>query len=225
MIFLKMIWAIVWKDLLTELRTKEIFSSMFTFALLVMLIFSFAFSFGRESRELSAPGILWVAFTFAGVLGLGRSFSLEKEGNPILGLMLCPVDRSAIYFGKMVGNLIFVLLMEALILPIFVAFFNYNLFTYILPLSLVIFLGTIGFVAVGTLFSAIAMNTRLREVLLPILLFPIVVPVIISAVGASSGILSGKPLTEVGFSLKLLVVFDIIFTVVCSLMFEYVVEE
>jgi heme exporter protein B len=222
---MKKIWAIVWKDIITELRTKELFSSMFTFALLIIVIFNFTFGFSVEFIPVAAPGILWVAFTFAGVLGLSRSFALEKEGNAILGLLLTPLDRSFIFLGKMIGNMIFVFIIETIILPIFVLFFNYNLFGNVLPLLLVILLGTIGFVSVGTLFSAMALNTKLREVLLPILLFPIIIPVIISSVKLISAILEGNPISYAGSSLQILVSFDIIFLVVCTIVFEYVIEE
>ncbi len=222
---MKKVWAIVWKDIITELRTKELFASMFTFALLMIVIFNFAFDFSAELIPFAAPAILWVSFTFAGVLGLSRSFALEKEGSSILGLLLTPTDRSLIFLGKMIGNIIFVFIVEAIILPIFVLFFNYNLFANAIPLLLVILLGTIGFVSVGTLFSAMALNTKLREVLLPILLFPIIIPVIFSSVKLSSAILNGNPLSEAGFPLKILISFDIIFLVVCAIVFEYVVEE
>jgi heme exporter protein B len=222
---MKKIWAIVWKDILTELRTKELFASMFTFALLIIVIFNFAFDLSVEFIPVAAPAILWVSFTFAGILGLSRSFALEKEGNSILGLLLTPMDRSLIFLGKMIGNIIFVFIVEAIILPIFVLFFNYNLFDYAIPLLLIILLGTIGFVSVGTLFSAIALNTKLREVLLPILLFPIIIPVILSSVKLSGSILNGGSMSEGGSSLQILVSFDIIFLVICAIVFEYVVEE
>jgi heme exporter protein B len=222
---MKKIWAIVWKDIITELRTKELFSSMFTFALLIMLIFNFAFDFSAEFIPVAAPAILWVAFTFAGVLGLSRSFALEKEGNSILGLLLTPMDRSLIFFGKMTGNIIFVFIVEVIILPLFVLFFNYNLGHALFPLLLIVFLGTVGFVSVGTLFSAMALNTKLREVLLPILLFPIIIPVIVSSVKLSSAILGGRPISQAGSAFQILVSFDILFLVVCAIIFEYVLEE
>ena len=222
---MKKIWAIIWKDIITELRTKELFASMFTFALLMIVIFNFAFDFSAEIIPFAAPAILWISFTFAGVLGLSRSFALEKEGNSILGLLLTPTDRSLIFAGKMIGNIIFVFIVEAIILPIFVLFFNYNLFGNAVPLLLVILLGTIGFVSVGTLFSAMALNTKLREVLLPILLFPIIIPVIFASVKLCSAILNGRPINEAGSSLQILVSFDIIFLVLCAIVFEYVVEE
>lgn len=222
---MKKIWAIVWKDIITELRTKELFSSMFTFALLIILIFSFAFGFSVEFIPVAAPGILWVAFTFAGVLGLSRSFAIEKEGNSIIGLLISPVDRSLIFLGKMVGNMIFVFIVEGIILPIFVLFFNYNLFVNLHLLLLAILLGTIGFVSVGTLFSAMVVNIKLREVLLPVLLFPIIVPVIVSSVKLIGTILDGRPIGEAGSSLQILISFDIIFLVICTVVFENVIEE
>ncbi|HEY7534487.1 MAG TPA: heme exporter protein CcmB, partial [Thermodesulfobacteriota bacterium] len=131
---MKKIWVIVWKDILTELRTKELLVSMITFALLIMVIFNFAFDFSVELIAVAAPAILWISFTFAGVLGLSRSFALEKEGNSIFGLLLTPTDRSLIFLGKMIGNIIFVFIVEAIILPIFILFFNFNLFSDVIPL-------------------------------------------------------------------------------------------
>ncbi len=222
---MKKIWAIVWKDIITELRTKELFSSMFTFALLIIVIFNIAFDFSAELVPVAAPAILWVSFTFAGVLGLSRSFALEKDADAIQGLLLTPTDRSLIFFGKMLGNLIFVFVVELIILPLFVLFFNYDLSNHLLPLLLIIFLGTIGFVSVGTLFSAIALSTKLREVLLPILLFPVIIPVIASSVKLTTAIMDGKTIVHALSAFKVLVSFDIVFVVVCAVIFEYVLEE
>jgi len=223
--FLKKVWAIVWKDVISELRTKEMFSSMFVFALLVIVIFSFAFEPGMENIKEIAPGILWVAFTFAGVLGLNRSFILEKEKDCLQGLLLAPVDRSAIYLGKMIGNVLFMFIVEVIILPFFAVFYNFSIFYLISRLALIIILGTIGFASVGTIFSAMSVNTRTREVMLPILLFPIIVPVIIAAVKSTGKILDGKSLSDIAAWLKLVGAFDVIFLVVSFLTFEYVVEE
>jgi heme exporter protein B len=221
--FARKVAAIVWKDLVAELRTKEIFTSMFVFALLVVVIFNFAFELRRVELEAIGPGVLWVAFTFAGVLGLNRAFVLEKDRGCLEGLMLCPVDRSAIYVGKLVGILIFMTIMEAIALPIFAVLSNLPLFfPGLIP---IIFLGTLGFATVGTLFSAMAVNTRTREVMLPVLLFPIVVPVIIAAVKATGQVLGGQPLSATADWLNLMVAFDVIFFIVAVLAFEYVVEE
>ena len=221
--FLRKVLAIVHKDIIAELRTKEMFSSMFVFALLVIVIFNFAFELRVANVKQVAPGVLWVTFTFAGMLGLNRSFILEKDKGCLEGLLLAPVDRSAIYFGKMLGNLIFMLVVEAIVLPIFWVLFNPPLFSP--ALILIIVLGTLGFAGVGTLFSAIAVHTRAREVMLPILLFPIVVPLMIAAVKITGGLLDGQPLSEMRNWLNLLVGFDIIFLTVSYMTFDYVVEE
>jgi heme exporter protein B len=217
--------SILYKDILIELRTKELLSAMFTFAILLLVIFNFAFSLSTEVIKFAAPAILWVSFTFAGVLGLSRSFAIEKEGNSIMGLLLTPVDRSILFFGKMIGNFIFVIIVEFIILPLFSLFFNFSFTDVLLPLLLVIILGTIGFVSVGTLFSAVALNTKLREVLVPILLFPIVIPVIVSAVKLTGSILEGEPMWFNDSALQILISFDLIFIAICAVTFEYVLEE
>jgi heme exporter protein B len=221
--FLRQIAAIVHKDITAELRTKEMLSSMFVFALLVVVIFNFAFELRVADAATIAPGVLWVAVIFAGMLGLNRSFVLEKDRGCLDGLLLAPVDRSAIYFGKMLGNLIFITVVEAIVLPIFSALFNVNL---IQPWILaVLFLGTLGFAGVGTLFSAMTVHTRAREVLLPILLFPVVVPALIASVKLTAGLLDGQALADVAHWMQLLVAFDVILVAVSYMTFDYVVEE
>jgi heme exporter protein B len=221
--FLRKVLAIVHKDIIAELRTKEMFSSMFVFALLVIVIFNFAFELRVANVKQVAPGVLWVTFTFAGMLGLSRSFILEKDKGCLEGLLLAPVDRSVIYFGKVLGNLIFMSVVEAIVLPVFWVLFNPPLFSP--AFILVTVLGTVGFAGVGTLFSAIAVHTRAREVMLPILLFPIVVPLMIAAVKITGGLLDNQPLSEMRNWLNLLVGFDVIFLTVSYMTFDYVVEE
>jgi heme exporter protein B len=223
--FLRKVQMIVWKDVISEVRTKEMISSMFVFGLLVIVIFNFAFDPGMENIEEVAPGILWVAFTFAGILGLNRSFVLEKEKDCLQGLLLTPVDRGAIYLGKMIGNVIFMLIVEAVILPFFAVFFNFDMLHLFTQLSPIVFLGTVGFASVGTIFSAMSVNTKTREVMLPILLFPVSVPVIIAAVKSTGKILEGNSLAAVSAWINMLIAFDIIFLVISFLIFEYVVEE
>ena len=172
---------------------------------------------------LIAPGILWVTFAFAGVLSLNRSFIPEKEHGCLEGLMVCPVSREVIYVGKMLGNLLFMLIIEAIALPIFTFLFNLPVLS--LQLVVITVLTTIGFVAVGTLFSALAINTRAREMVLPILFLPIVVPIIISAVNASALALSGEPWSRLAPWLQLIGAFDVIFLVVSFLVFAFVIEE
>ena len=196
---------------------------MFVFSLLVIMIFSFAFELRVEDVREVAPGVLWVTFIFAGMLGLSRSFVLEKDKGCLEGLLLCPVDRSAIYFGKMLGNVIFMATVEAMIVPIFSMLFNISLFQPVL--LLIVVLGTLGFAGVGTLFSAMAVHTRSREVMLPVLLFPIVAPAMIAAVKATGGILDGQPFSEIAHWIRLLVVFDVVFFAISFMTFDYVVEE
>ena len=224
MSYLRKILAIVWKDIVAELRTKEMFSAMFVFAVLVIVIFNFAFELrGVDRAREAAPGILWVSFTFAGVLGLNRAFVLEKDRGCLEGLLLAPVDHTAVYFGKMISTLLFMLVVEALILPVFTVFFGINLLR---PwLVLVVVLGTLGFAGVGTLLSAMTAQTRAREVLLPILLLPVAAPVLIFAVKATAGVLDGLPLSDIARWLELLVAFDVIFPAVAFMTFDYVVKE
>lgn len=215
--------AVVWKDLAAELRSRELLSSMLVFALLVILIFNFALELDAKARANVTSGVLWVTFTFAGTLGLNRSMAIEKDRGCLDGLLLAPVDRSAIYFGKTLGNLIFMLVVEAIVLPVYSVLYNTNLF---LPgLLLVILLGSVGYVVVGTLLSSMAVQTRTRDVLLPILLFPVIIPVVIAAVKGSSGFLQAIPMDEIMPWINLLIVYDVIFTAVAFMVFDYVVEE
>jgi len=220
--FWRKVIAIAWKDTLSEVRTKETVSSVLVFTLLVIVIFNFAFGTSQETMVLVAPGILWVTFAFAGVLSLNRSFILEKEEGCLEGLMVCPISRETIYVGKLLGSLLFMLVIEAIALPIFAFLFN-----LVLSLQLVVItvLATVGFVTVGTLFSALAVNTRAREMVLPILFLPIVVPVIICAVKASGLALSGEPWGSLSSWLQIIVAFDAIFLVVSFLVFAFVIEE
>jgi heme exporter protein B len=225
MTYLRKITAIIWKDVIAELRTKEMFSAMFVFAVLVIVVFNFAFDLrvsGERVRQV-APGALWVAFAFAGVLGLNRAFVLERDRGCLEGLLLAPVDHSAIYFGKMLSTLLFMLVVEALMLPVFTAFFGVNLFD--LRLVLVIILGTLGFASVGTILSAMTAQTRAREVLLPILLLPVAAPVLIAAVKATAGVLDGLAIDEFSFWLMLLVAFALIFPAVAFMTFDFVVKD
>ncbi len=223
--FLKTVWAVLWKDVIAEIRTREAFISMLVFSLLVIVMFNFAFEPGTEAMREVAPGILWVAFIFAGVLGLNKSFVGEKENDCIQGLLLSPADRSAIYLGKMLSNLVFMGVVEAISLPAFAVFFNIRIAPVLPQLILVVFLATVGFASVGTLFSAMSVNTRARDVMLPVLMFPVVVPVLIAAVKTTGKILALRPAVEYASWMKMLVAFDVIFIVVSVLTFEYVLEE
>lgn len=221
--YLRKAGTIAGKDLLTEWRGREILSATLIFSLLVFVIFNFTFQMRRVDLPALAPGMLWVAFTFAGTLGLNRSFAVEKDRGSLEGLMLAPVDRSAIYLGKMLANLVLMLLAEAVLLPLFAVLFNMP-FTQVATIVPVVLLGTIGFVAVGTLLAAVAVHTRAREVMLPVLLFPTLIPVVIAAVQATGRVLRGQPLAELAPELAILVAYDVILFAVAWLSFEYVIE-
>ncbi len=221
--FFRALWAVVWKDLSAEWRSRELLTAMLVFALLVILIFNFALELDARARASVTSGVLWVTFAFAGTLGLNRSMATEKDRGCLDGLLLAPVDRSAIYFGKAIGNLVFMFVVEVIVLPIYSVLYNINLFRP--GLLLVILLGSIGYVAVGTLLSTMAVQARTRDILLPILLFPLVVPIMIAAVKASGGFLQDLPWIEVSTWINLLIVYDVIFVAVAFMLFDFVVEE
>src|SRR5690606_9753456 len=202
---------------------RELFSAMMVFALLVILIFNFALELDAATRSSVTSGVLWVTFAFAGTLGLNRSMAIEKDRGCLDGLLLAPVDRSAIYFGKVIGNLIFMFIVEVIILPVYSVLYNTNLFNP--GLLLVILLGSIGYVVVGTLLSTMAVQARTRDILLPILLFPVMIPIFIASVKASSGFLDGVEMEMISPWLNLLLVYDVIFTAVAFMLFDYIVEE
>lgn len=223
MTFLRATLAVITKDLAGELRSRELLSAMLVFSLLVILIFNFALELDVKTRSTVTAGVLWVTFAFAGSLGLNRSMAMEKDRGCIDGLLLAPVDRSAIYFGKMVGNLFFMLLVEAIVLPLYSVLYNTNLFQ--VGFLGVVFLGSLGYIAVGTLLATMTVQTRTRDVLLPILLFPLAIPVLIAAVKASMGYLQGLEMSDIRPWLNLLVVYDTVFIAVAFMVFDFVVEE
>jgi heme exporter protein B len=221
--FIKAMTAVVWKDLQAEFRSRELFSAMLVFSLLIILIFNFALELDVKTRQSVTAGVLWATFAFAGTLGLNRSMAIEKDRGCLDGLLLAPVDRSAIFFGKVISNLVFMLIVEAIVLPVYSVLYNTNLFQP--GLLMVILLGSIGYVAVGTLLAAMSVQTRTRDILLPILLFPVAIPVLLSAVKASSGLLAGVPFEEVQFPINLLIAYDVIFIAVAFMTFDNIVEE
>ena len=216
-------WLIFTTDLRTEYRAKDVLPAMVYFSLLVLVIFNFAIDLRDVSIDAVAPGMLWVGFCFAGILGLNRSFSREQERGAMDGLMLAPMDRSAIYFGKLLTNFCFMALVEVVMVPVFALLFNVTTLGWMLVPSLA--LGTLGFAAVGTFFAALAVNTRSREVLLPVLVFPLVVPIIIAAVKTTGASLSLEPFAPAIGWLNLMVAFDAIFLAVSYVLFGAVLEE
>ncbi len=219
------ILTIAWKDIISEFRSRETISSMLIFCLIVVVIFNFMFEPGSNLVKEMVPGILWVAITFAGILGLNRSFIYEVDQGCLLGLLLCPVDHYMLYLGKMIGNFFFMVIMEIIIIPLLIILFNLDILNILLPLLLIVLLGTLGFAAVGTLLSAISVNTRAREILLPVLLFPIAIPILLAAVKATGALINEGTFASAQSWIRILTGFDIIFLVLSSLLFEYVVED
>lgn len=221
--YLRALAAVVWKDLLAELRSKELLSSLIVFALLVVLVFNFALELDRGAREAVAAGVLWVTAIFTATLGLNRSLAAEKDRGSLDGLLLAPMDRSALYLGKTAGNILFMLLVQIVVLPVFSVLFNLPMFQPALLAA--VGLGTVGYAAVGTLLASMSAHSRSRDLMLPILLFPVAVPVLVAVVKASSSALAGAPWDEIAPWFHLLIAYDLIFLSAAFLLFDYVVEE
>jgi heme exporter protein B len=217
--------AIVWKDLTAERRTKANFNAVVFLAGLILLLFGFAIGPDGQTMETIAGGVLWLTVLFSGVLSFNRSYEQELENGALEMLLLYPGDRRSIFLGKLLANLLFVLLVEIVMVPLAALLYDLPLLTFIAPLSLVLLLGTIGFVTLGTFYAAMASRLRAREVMLPLLLFPMLVPLLVGAVQATGGILNGDLLGSTASWLKLLVVFDVIFFVAALFAFEHVIED
>jgi heme exporter protein B len=223
--YLRQLRTLIWKDLLVEARGRETILAGAVFALLVLVIFNFAFDLRVENVAAVAPGVLWVTVTFAGVLSLGRSFARERDRRTLDGMLLAPIDRSALYLAKVLTSVISMFVVEIVAVPAFIALFNLVVDLPLLALSLI--LGTLGLAGVGTLFAAIAAHTRARDVLLPLLLFPVQVPVILATVKSTGSAIRvpGIEPPEIGQWLGLLVAFDALFLGLSVLLFDYAIEE
>jgi heme exporter protein B len=217
--------AITAKDLRVELRSRTALVSAVGFAAMVLVIFNFARDSAAVSREALAPSVLWITVAFSGVIALNRSFSLEKENAALDGLLLAPVSRTAIFLGKYLANLAFVFTVEAVAVPLFVLFFGVDLGGVVASLVLTLVLATAGFVAVGTVFSAIAVRTRFAELMLPLLVLPFLLPPVIGAVQVTSRLLSGRPMSEILGWLKILALYDLTFVTFCLLLFPALMDE
>jgi heme exporter protein B len=222
--FIRQSLVIASKDLLLEFRTRERFVSMLTFAILVAVVFEFATD-PLVSKQSIGGTMLWVAILFAGILGLGRSFTMEREQDALVGVLLTPISREALYMGKFMANLVILLGATLFLFLIFALFFQLSLGSAPGGLFLITLLACIGFMAMGTLFSAVTASTRLGDTLLPVLLLPLLIPVVVFAASATQRLLQGRPLDEVVGSVRMLGAFDIIFVIVCALAFGFVVEE
>ncbi len=223
--FLHQVFAILAKDLQTEWRTREIFTFMFVFTVLVIVIFNFAIGADPEAIRKVAPGVLWVALLFATVLGLQRTAQLESEEDCFQGVLLALRDRSVVFVAKVLVNICYLLVVAFCALPLFSIWFRIDVASCLGKLCVVLTLGMAGLSVVGTLFSTISMNTRTRGLLLPLLFLPLSVPLTIAAVYATTDLLQGKTLSDIGDYLTLMIVYDIVFSVLSVLVFDYVVEE
>ena len=221
--FWNSIKIIMWKDILLELKSKDVIISIVSFAVLALVIFNFAFGSSPQLTPLIAPGAIWVSIAFAGVIGLNRIFVAEHDQGNIIGLLLTPVSREAIYFGKMLSIFIFMIISELILLPIYAILFNISILHPIF--FLIVILGTLGFASLGTLFSAMAVNTRSREIMLPIMFLPIVMPIIIGSVVASGKILDGGDWSDASRGINIIFVFDVLSMTVSPILFEQIIQE
>lgn len=221
--FFAAVYAIVAKDMRAELRSRELISSMALFALLSILIFSFALELNRLAREEAIGGVLWVTVAFASIIGLNRSLAMERDQGNLDAMLLAPISRSAVFFGKLVGNFVFTLVVGLVLLPLLTILFNVSL---IQPWVLaVLVLGVLGFSTVGTLLATMTVQTRSRESLLPIVMLPVALPVLLGAVRATTAILNGAPLEDWIAWPQILIVVNIIYLAMCFLLFDYVIED
>jgi heme exporter protein B len=218
-------WLVARKDLSIEFRTRTAFLSALVFSVLGLATFYFTWDFSIVTPADRAPGVMWVILTFSALIGLQRSFGVEEHDRGIDALLVSPISREAIYLGKAVGNLVFLAAVQVVALPALAIFYNLPFDRAFLAVAGIVLLAMIGIVAVGTLFSAMAVNTRLAELLLPLLCLPFFVPVLINSAQASARLLAGRPMAEAWPQLKIVVGFDIVFLVVCTLVFPYTLEE
>jgi len=224
--FARAVWIVTRKDLLIETRTREILLTTVFFALACVLVF--AFGFVREGRpvEDAAAGILWIAIAFSGTLALGRAFERERHGETLRALLISPIDRPALYVGKLLGILVLLAAVEALVVPLIALMFQAALFDHTLLMLGLLAAGTLGFAAVGTLFAAMLVRARSRDVMLPVLLYPITVPVIIAGVRGTAALLqpeADEPMARAW--LAMLVLFDVVFVTLALWTFEPVMTE
>jgi heme exporter protein B len=222
--YLQRAWIVLWKDLLSERRSRETLNALFFFALLLLFVFQFALGADRERLMATLPGLLWLGFVLSGLLGLGRSFLIEREHDCWEGLRLAPGDGSAIYLGKVAGGLLLMLAVEAILLLLFAIFLNLDLAPHLVAVAPVALLATLGFAAVGTLFAAMTAHVRARELLFPVLLLPVQVPVLLAAIKATEAVLAGEPLGAVTHWLTLLGAADAIYLTVGLLTFDAILD-
>lgn len=223
--YLRQLTALIRKDLALELRTRERIAAMGAFVVLVAVLFNYAIDRTAVSMQEIAAGLIWMTVVFGGMLGLGRTFQMEEEDGAFQGILLAPIPRDAIYLGKVMANFILLVVVVALVFIVFGVFFDLRFGGEPLVLTLVMLLGVLGFVAIGTLFSAISHRTTMGETLLPILVFPLLVPVVIFGVTATARLFAGRPVAEVSGNVRILAAYAIVGLVAGAGLFRYVVEE
>jgi heme exporter protein B len=223
--YLRQMGAVVWKDLLVELRTRERLAAMGGFTVLVGILFNYAIDPTVVEPQAIASGLIWMTIVFGGMLGLGRTFHLEEEEGAFQGVLLSPIPRDALYLGKVVANFLLLSAVTLLVFGVFALFFGLRLGHHPGTLAGVIFLGIAGFVAIGTLFSAISVRTSMGDTLLPILMFPLLIPVVIYGVTATSSLMAGLPVSEVDGNLRMLGAFAVVALAAGAGLFRYVVED
>ncbi len=222
---LSLVWTLAEKDLRVEYRSRQAFLTTLFFALLILVIFNFAFDPGSKATREAAPGILWVALLFPGIIQLNRSFQAEAEEGTLYGLVLAPIDRGVLFMGKFLANWSFLVVIDLFILLVFVIFYNFNFSAGLLWVLLLMVLASAGYTAVGTVFAAMLSGLRGRDVMLPVLLFPIVVPIILAAVNATQEVLIREEMEFFSWWVKLLIGFDVIYLSTGYLVFDYVVGD
>src|SRR5829696_813812 len=222
---MQLILAVAGKDIRAELRSRTALLSALVFAALVLVVFNFARDPTVVAAATLAPSVLWVTFALAAMVAMNRAFTVERENAALDGLLLAPVPREALFAGKLLANLAFVGAVELVSLPLFTLFFNVSLWPALPGLVGLTVLATIGFVAVGTIFSAMAVRTRFAELMLPVLLLPFMVPPLIGAVQVTARLLAGRPLSEMIGWLRLLALYDVVFVTLCTMAFASVVDE
>jgi heme exporter protein B len=216
-------WVLVWKDLVQEWRSRDVLTSMFAFAVLSLFIFNYALDLSPIDRAEIAPGLIWVVMVFAGTLGLNRSFAAEQDQGSFEGLMMAVPELSVIYLAKMITNLLMMFGLAILVIPIYSLLYNQSLFD--LRFFVILMLGAWGYSAAGTLISSMTVQTRMRDLLLPVLLFPLLLPVNMAVVKSGSAIIAASSVPEFQSWINLLLVYDVIMTVVSIMVFEYVIRE
>ncbi len=222
---LRILWAVVEKDVRVEWRSRETLASTVVFSLLIVFLFNFPLEPAREENLRLLPILLWVTFAFAGVLAFNRSFAAERENQCLEGLRLAPVDPGVIYLAKVLVNLLFLATAEVVVVFAAALWYNFSFVPALKPFALIVFLGTLGYAALGTIFAAVAANTRMREVMLPMMQFPVAFPILIVAIDATTGALKGTPFADYNQAVKLLLGMSVTFLVLSYLLFEYVLEE